>query len=239
VMEPDGATPPAPGWLEGVRALCDRTGTLLVFDEMITGFRWHIGGGQAVHGVAPDLSAWGKAMGNGFAISALAGRREQMERGGLRTADERVFLLATTHGAESHALAAAIAVMRTYEQEPVVEVLHRQGGKLREGLAQAAERAGVAGHFSLRGRDCNLTYSTLGPDGEPSQGYRALFLQEMIRAGVICPSFVTSYAHTDDAIDRTVEAAAAALAIYARALDDGLDDHLVGPPLRPVFRPRA
>ncbi|MFD4432981.1 glutamate-1-semialdehyde 2,1-aminomutase, partial [Nocardia sp. NPDC058497] len=92
---------PIPGYLEGVRGLCDRHGALLVFDEMITGFRWSAGGAQAVYGVTPDLSCWGKAMGNGFPISALAGKREYMELGGLRTERDRVFLLSTTHGPET------------------------------------------------------------------------------------------------------------------------------------------
>ena len=96
---------PAPGFLDGVRALCDAHGTVLIFDEMITGFRWAAGGAQSVYGVTPDLSCWGKAMGNGFPIAALAGRRELMELGGLRTDADRVFLLSTTHGPESTGLA--------------------------------------------------------------------------------------------------------------------------------------
>ena len=82
VMEAATATAePAEGYLAGVRALCDRHGTLLVFDEMITGFRWSAGGAQAVYRVTPDLSCWGKAMGNGFPLSALAGRRSREVRG--------------------------------------------------------------------------------------------------------------------------------------------------------------
>ncbi|PRC56791.1 glutamate-1-semialdehyde 2,1-aminomutase, partial [Mycobacterium sp. ITM-2017-0098] len=72
VMEAATATAePEPGFLEGVRELCDRHGTLPVFDEMITGFRWAAGGAQTLYGVTPDLSCWGKAMGNGFPLSAL------------------------------------------------------------------------------------------------------------------------------------------------------------------------
>ena len=92
-----------------MRQLCDERGVLLVLDEMITGFRWGLGGAQALYGIEPDLSTFGKAMGNGFAVSALAGRREHMERGGWNHEDERVFLLSTTHGAETHALAASVA----------------------------------------------------------------------------------------------------------------------------------
>ena len=94
--------------------LCDRHGTLLIFDEMITGFRWSAHGAQSLYGSEPDLSCWGKAMGNGFPMSALAGKREFMELGGLNTDRERVFLLSTTHGPESGSLAAFRAVVKAY-----------------------------------------------------------------------------------------------------------------------------
>src|SRR5512142_1886772 len=83
ILEPAGAHEPADGFLAGLKALCERNGALLVFDEMITGFRWHLGGAQHVYGVTPDLSSFGKALGNGFSVSALAGRRQVMELGGL------------------------------------------------------------------------------------------------------------------------------------------------------------
>ncbi|BFO16099.1 hypothetical protein SHKM778_24870 [Streptomyces sp. KM77-8] len=117
VLEPATHTEPPPGYLAGLRALADRHGCVLVFDEMITGFRWSEAGAQSLYGVVPDLSTFGKALGNGFAVSALAGRRDLMERGGLRHPGDRVFLLSTTHGAETHALAAAMAVQTTYARE--------------------------------------------------------------------------------------------------------------------------
>src|SRR5262249_12588549 len=101
ILEPaTSLAEPAPGFLSGVRELCDRHGVVLIFDETITGFRWSLGGAQSVYGVTPDLSTWGKAMGNGFPIAALAGRRELMELGGLATDKPRVFLLSSTPAAE-------------------------------------------------------------------------------------------------------------------------------------------
>src|SRR5690606_7394380 len=151
-MERESVTPPAPGFLEGVRHLCDEHGTVLIFDEMITGFRRHPGGAAALYGVTPDLSAFGKGIGNGCSVAALVGRRELMERGGLRTDQERVFLLSTTHGAETHALAAALATIRTYRTEPVVEHLYRQGERLAEGVRAAAARHGVSEHVGVMSR---------------------------------------------------------------------------------------
>jgi glutamate-1-semialdehyde 2,1-aminomutase len=97
IMEAARTEEPAENYLAGVQALCREHGAMFVLDEMITGFRWHLGGAQRVYGVTPDLATFGKALANGFALSALAGRRELMELGGSRHAHERVFLLSTTH----------------------------------------------------------------------------------------------------------------------------------------------
>jgi glutamate-1-semialdehyde 2,1-aminomutase len=237
ILEPSRGDDPADGFLHEIRRLCHENGALLILDEMITGFRWHNGGAQKVYGVEPDLSTFGKALGNGFSVSALAGKREFMRLGGLDHTDRpRVFLLSTTHGAETHALAAAIANMRVYRDEPVIEHLRRQGDKLREGIGEVARRHGVDGHFKVLGRSCCLAFACLDPEGRPSQAYRTLFLQEAIRRGVLMPSLVVSYTHDDEAVSRTVEAVDGALAVYAKALDSGTERFLVGRPSQVVFR---
>jgi glutamate-1-semialdehyde 2,1-aminomutase len=229
---------PAPGFLEGVQALCRQHGAVLIFDEMITGFRWHLGGAQKLYGVTPDLSTFGKALANGFALSALCGGREIMQLGSRERDRDHVFLLSTTHGAEIPSLAAAIGTMQVYRTEPVVEHLHRQGGRLAAGFHEAVSAHGLERHVRVVGRPCNLLYSTLGPDGQPSQSFRALFLQETIRRGVIMPSMVVGYSHSDADVDRTIEAVDGALEVYSRALEDGVERHLIGPPTRHVFERR-
>jgi glutamate-1-semialdehyde 2,1-aminomutase len=236
VMEVEKDTPPAPGFLPGVQALCRREGIVLIFDEIITGFRWHNQGAQAMHGVKPDLSTWGKALGNGFSIAALAGRRELMERGGLQHPHERVFLLSTTYGSESHVLAAARAVLHTYRTEPVVAQLHALGERLARGMNQAIRAHDLPDYVQLLGRPCCLTFATRDQQGQPSQPMRALLLQEMTRRGVLCPSFVTNYSLTDAIVDETVDSFYEALAIYRRALDEGVDRYLEGRPLKIVYR---
>jgi glutamate-1-semialdehyde 2,1-aminomutase len=236
ILEPERDEPPRDGFLHAVRELCTREGAVLVFDEMITGFRWCLGGAQSEYSVVPDLSTWGKAMANGFSLSALAGRRELMERGGIRHAEERVFLLSTTHGAETHALAASIATMAVYRDEDVIGGLHATGRSLRTQVEAAAAAAGVSDHFQVVGRDSNLTYRTLDPKGRPSQPLRTLFLQELVRRGILAPSFVVSHAHDEATVAFTAEAVAEALGVYRRALDDGVDRYLVGPSVKPVYR---
>ncbi|MGB8223668.1 MAG: glutamate-1-semialdehyde 2,1-aminomutase [Polyangiales bacterium] len=236
ILEPSRGDDPVDGFLHELRKLCTDNGTLLVLDEMITGFRLHLGGGQKYYGVTPDLSTFGKAVANGFSVSALAGKREYMERGGLRHDKERVFLLSTTHGAETHGLAAAIATMRVYQREPVIEHLWKIGERLALGFTEATREAGLEEFVHVMGKPCNLAFATKGPDGEPSQAYRSLFLQETIARGVLMPSLVVSYSHTVEDIDRTVEAVRGALKVYRQAMDAGAERYLVGPPSKIVYR---
>lgn len=228
---------PAPGYLEGVRALCDRHGTLLVFDEMITGFRWSAHGAQGVYGVVPDLSCWGKAMGNGFPLAALAGKREYMELGGLRTDERRVFLLSTTHGPEAASLAAFRAVVAAYEREDPIECMERAGRQLAAGVNAAAAEAGLEEYLQVIGRPSCLVFVTRDAERQPSQAFRTLFLQEMLRRGVLGQSFVTSAAHTEADVDATIDAVRGALPSYRRAVEQrSVDGLLEGRPVAPALR---
>jgi glutamate-1-semialdehyde 2,1-aminomutase len=235
-MEVERLDSPKEDFLQNLKTLCHKNNALLIFDEIITGFRWHLGGAQKYHNIVPDLSTFGKAMGNGFSISALVGRKEIMELGGLFHDKEKVFLLSTTYGAETHSLAAAISTMKIYKSEPVVEHLFRQGERLVKGINQAVQEHNLEGYFGTIGKPCNLLFYTRDKNMEPSQPMRALFLQEIIKRGIIAPSLVVSYSHTDEDIDRTLDVFNEALAIYRMALDNGVDRYLVGRPLKPAIR---
>ncbi len=227
---------PRDDFLHQTQELCRRNGILFVLDENITGFRYHIGGAQHFYGVCPDLSIFGKAMANGFSLSALAGKREFMQLGGIQHEGKRVFLLSTTHGGETVSMAASIATIETYLKEPVIEHLHRQGERLAEGLLKATVDLGLTNHVAPAGRSCNLTFCTRDAKLRPSQAFRSLFLQEMIRRGILMPSLVVSYAHQGDDVNQTVEAMRESLFVYRQALEDGVEKYLVGPPSLPVFR---
>ena len=236
LMEAEAMTPPADGYLAAVKELCEERGAVLVFDEMITGFRWHLGGAQKFHAVVPHLSTFGKAMGNGFAIAALAGKREIMRLGGLDHTQPRVFLLSTTHGAETHALAAAMETLRIYREQNVVEFLWKQGKRLRGLVNSSITENRLGDFFKFLGRPCNLIFATLDQDRVPSQAFRTLFMQELIRRGVIAPSFVVSFSHSDADIERTAQAVFEAHVIYRKALDEGVEKYLEGRPVKPVNR---
>ncbi len=236
LLEAERTAPPKDGFLHKLRELAHRHGALFILDEMVTGFRWDIGGAQAVYDIAPDLSTFGKALGNGMPISALAGKREYMELGGLRTERERVFLLSTTHGAEGASLAAAKRIVQYYKENDVTGTLHRQGKRLREGVLSKVAELGLQDYFTIEGRDCSLLYGTRGPDKKPSQPFRTLFLQQSLRNGLLAPNFIISYAHTDADVDATIAAVAKSLVVYKKALEEGVDKYLQGRSIKPVYR---
>lgn len=147
-----------------------------------------------------------------------------------------MFLLSTTHGGETHALAAAIETMRIYRTEPVIETLYERGIQLQAGVEAAAREHGIEDFFQVVGKPPNLVYVARDAELRPSQAFRTLFLQEMVKRGFIVPSLVVSYAHTQTEIDATVAAAAEAFAVYRRALEAGVERHLRGRSVRLVSR---
>ncbi|MBK7940360.1 MAG: glutamate-1-semialdehyde 2,1-aminomutase [Flavobacteriales bacterium] len=224
-------------FLQQVKALCAKHGAVFVLDEMITGFRWDLHGAMKGYDIEPDLATFGKGMANGFALAALIGRREIMELGGIRQAGaERVFLISTTHGSEMSAFGAFNRTVEIYQSEDITGHLWRYGRRLIEGLNTLAAEAGVADRFEAHGFGCSPYYTTRDAQGQVSLPFRTLWSQEMIRGGVLMPWVALSAAHGDAELDQTLTAARKALAVYAAALSDGIDKHLVGPAVKPVFR---
>lgn len=236
ILEAAKESDPVDHFLHETRRLCHEHGALFILDEMITGFRWHKGGAQQYYDIEPDLSTFGKALGNGFSIAALVGKREIMKLGGLNHDQQRVFLISTTHGAENHCLAAAMETMRIYRDEPVVETLTRQGERLAAGINRSIAHHRLEGYFAVIGKPCCLVYGTRDQEQQPSQAFRTLFIQESLKRGLLMPSLIVSYAHTDAEIDRTIAATHEALAVYRLALDEGVDKYLIGRPVKPVMR---
>lgn len=236
ILEPAKYDDPKDHFLNEAQQLCRQHGAVFILDEMITGFRWHNGGGQKYYDIVPDLSTFGKALANGFSVSALVGKRELMELGGLHHDRERVFLLSTTHGAETHALAAAIETMRVYQREPVIETLWRQGERLRQGLEAVIAAYDLQDHIQIVGKPCCLVFVCRDQEKQPSQAYRTLFLQETIKRGLLMTSLVISYSHSDEDVDRTIEAVDDSLSVYSKALENGVADYLIGPPSKSVYR---
>ncbi len=237
ILEAATTESPREQFLHRLRDLCHREGAVFILDEMITGFRFHRGGAQALFDIHPDLCTFGKGMGNGYSVAALLGRREIMELGGLHHSGRRVFLISTTHGAENHSLAAARSVIHEFRTNDVTGHMAAIGRSMIDGLNAAARDASVGDFFLAYGFPCNPYYVCRARDGAPSAEFRTLFMQEMVKGGILAPYIVPSWAHSETDVAKTVDAARKAFHVYAHALDDGWERYLEGPAVKPVFRP--
>jgi glutamate-1-semialdehyde-2,1-aminomutase len=230
IMEPVGVEAPASGFLEAVRALADEHGALLIFDEVITGFRLAPGGAQEYFGVLPDLAAFGKAMANGYPLAAVAGRAELMEQ-----IASTVFV-SSTFGGDTVSLAASLATMRAIQRGGVIEHLWRQGTRLMEGFnALAHEHEVPAQMIGLAPR---RVIRIEPDDGIDTSALKGLIWQGCLDRGVLMgnANFV-SYAHDDEAVALTIEAFDDALAQAGRAYrNGGVAGALRGEPPADVLR---
>jgi glutamate-1-semialdehyde 2,1-aminomutase len=236
MLEPVAVDAPADRFLEKVRDLTHKNGAVLIFDEMISGFRWHLNGAQTYFNVIPDISTFGKAIANGFSVAVLAGKREIMELGGIKHDKPRVFLLSATHGAETHALAAGVATIKFMAEKDVVGHIWRIGKLLQDGLNGLAAEMGLSDYVSCIGYPCSPTIVTRDKQGQVSMPFRTLLLQEMITQGVLIPYIATSFSHGEAEVEQTLKAATHAFSVYEQALHEGVDNYLVGPAVKPVFR---
>jgi glutamate-1-semialdehyde 2,1-aminomutase len=217
---------PRPGFLEGLRDLCDRSGALLIFDEVITGFRHHIGGFQAVAGVLPDLTTMGKAIANGFPLAAIGGRRAHLERFTTR-ADGDVHFGGTYNG-NAAAVEAGLATIEQLEDGRVHEHIYALGERMRSGLREVAARAGVPAVVGGYGSLFVLCFmdGPLETYDDVLRNDTALFMRyrrELIKRGVFeMPESLgrshISAAHTGDDVDRSLEAAEDALRAAMRVV---------------------
>jgi glutamate-1-semialdehyde 2,1-aminomutase len=209
-----GAVLPEDGFLERLRELATKHGTVLVFDEVITGFRHALGGYQSIAGVTPDLTTLGKAMGNGWPISALGGSAELMDM--FSTTPGRPAFFAGTFNGHPPTAAAALATIEKLQREPVHEHVFALGERTRRGLEELYGRLGIPAVVSGFG-SVFLTYFLDGPvrsyddllanDVELFVGYR----RELMKEGIFeLPLNLKrshfSYAHTDADVERLLEA---------------------------------
>lgn len=238
ITEPEDAIPNPPEAIREVERIARANGAVFILDEMVTGFRAGLPGAYTGLGLAPDLTTWGKAIGNGFSFCALAGRAEIMDLGGIvRNDAPRVFLLSSTHGGEAHTLAAARAVLATYREHDVLGRHRALVARVAEGWGRVIADRRLGEAISLHATPWRIILGCRDRSGAVSSPLRTLLMQEMIGRGVLCQGlFLPCFAHTDEDIARVISAFDAAAAVYALALERGTEGLLVGEAARPVFR---
>jgi glutamate-1-semialdehyde 2,1-aminomutase len=204
---------------------------------MITGFRWDLKGAQHKYGIKPDLSTFGKAMANGYSLACVGGRRDIMQLGSIEfEGAERVFLLSSTHGAEMSSLGAFVATTKYLEKNEVVEHMYKYGANLKQLFATLSIDHGLESNFVFGGVECSPYFQLLDSNGTISLQLRTLFVQEMIKNGVLMPWIALCHRHGDAELEITQEAADKSFRVMRKAIDGGIERYLEGPSIKPVFR---
>jgi glutamate-1-semialdehyde-2,1-aminomutase len=231
ILEAVVLEPPAPGFLEGLREQCRRHGALLIFDEIVTGFRMAFGGAQEYFKVLPDLACFGKAMANGFPLSAVVGRAAVMRL------FEDVFF-SGTHGGEAVSLAACQATIAELRRRDGFAALWRTGARLQDGARRILSDLGIAHRVDCPGLPPRTGFSFRADTEAETLALRSLFQQEALKRGILTHgNHMISLAHTDEVVDLTLEIYREVFAAVADALAHGdAERRLEGPPVKVVVR---
>ena len=233
IMEPMNVDYPAPDYLNQVKQLCQQHGTLLVFDETITGFRFDIGGAQRLFDVKPDLATFGKGMANGFPISAVVGRRDVM------MLMEDIFFSGTFAG-ETMSLAAANAVLTMLTNQEILPHIHRMGELLLTELKQLISHHNAEHFLSVSGHPSWSFFHIGATQHYDAMTLKSLYLQEMLANGILInASHNLSFAHKEQDIRTLID-------VYSKVIpklvdvsqNKTLEQHLQGDVIQPVFKVR-
>ncbi len=230
ILEPFVFEAPKDNFLHELKEACEKNGTLLIFDEMWTGFRVALGGAQEYFGIKADLACFSKAIANGMPISVLTGRKDVMN-----LLENDIFFF-TTFGGEALSLAATMATVNELRDKNVPEYLARQGRELKDGYNAIAEELEMD-YTKCSGFDCRTIVTFDASAGDPLL-LKSLVQQEMIKRGILWGGFHNmSYSHTDKDVEYTLSAYRDVLPILKKAVEDGnVAELLRGEPVQPVFR---
>ena len=230
ILEPYVFDEPIDNFLQKLRDVCTKNGTLLIFDEMWSGFRIAIGGAQEYFKVKADLACFSKAVANGMPISILTGRKDVMS-----LLEHEVFFF-TTFGGEALSLAAVKATINEMIEKNVTAQLAKQGNKLKVGYNKIVSELGM-NYTKCSGFDCR-TIMTFDASAGNSLEMKSLVQQEMIKRGILWGGFHNmSFSHSDKDIEYTLNVYKEVLAILKKAVEENnIKGYLHGEPVGPVFR---
>ncbi len=233
ILEPMNAVAPKDGFLQAVKELAHAHGALVVFDEVITGFRYANGGAQEYFGVTPDLACFGKGVANGYPVSALAGRADIMKL------LEEIFF-SFTFGGETLSLAASLATLTKLKREPVVATMRQRGERLLAGVEGLLRRHGMDGMLAASGHPAWSFLNFRDAGGYSLYEIKTLFLQEVFARGVLTlGTHNISYAHSDADIDRLIAVYDEVFPLLKAAVTERrLAQLLRCKPLEPLFKLR-
>lgn len=234
IMEVPGKEPAVANgknFLQQVNDIAHKNGALFIMDEIVTGFRFALGGAQEYYNVTPDLACFGKGMANGIPISAVVGKKEFMN-------ELKEVFFSMTYSGDTLGLAAAKATINELRTKPVLKHIWDIGRKLHEGVNKAAKDLNCP--FEIGGQHVRGHIAVKDREGNDSLEFKSLFLQETVKRGILFggPVFI-SYSHSEEDIKKTIDASYEALKIMKKAVDAGsVDPFMEGEKVGVVFRQR-
>lgn len=232
IMEPVGVDKPEDGFLESVREICTKEGIVLVFDEIVTGFRLDMGGFQSLCGVIPDLSCFGKAMGNGMPISALVGHKDIM-----KLFDTHLFV-SGTFGGEVASIAACCKTIDVLLKKKGLEQIQSYADKLCEGIRVLISTYNLESYMGVKGYSCRSILAFTPQNGLSVEEMKTYFMQECIKENLLyfC-SHVPCLSHSDDELDFSLKALDTTMSKFVQAIKSGnLLEKLESKIIEPIFR---
>lgn len=233
IMEPCNSEAPFDGYLQSVKDFCERYGSLFIFDEVITGFRFALGGAQEYFNITPHLSCFGKGMGNGMPISAIVGRNDVMRE------MEEIFF-SGTFGGETLSLAASLATIEKIQKHDVIDYLWSFGQNLADSVKQLIIKYDLEKAINLCGYAPWKIFQFLDHTNATAFEIKTLFIQEMIKRGILInSSFNINFAHGNLEKYKILKAIEEVFCIMSEGLQNGqLIQKLKSPAIKPLFKVR-
>ncbi len=232
IMEPFTNELPQGDFLDRVKSICEKEGTVLIFDEIITGFRTHIKGAQSLYNVVPHLSTFGKGIANGFPMAVLCGKKEIMEHGGMQG---EVFLLSCTYGGESIGITAATACIDFMLANKVPEHMGKYGEALISHFRMLIDKHGLSETMTISGHPARPELRFL-KNGKTHFELKTLFMQKMLEHGILMERIAISFSHQQNELKNTMAALDEVIPFLSLCVQNHtIEQNLSGPIVRPVF----
>lgn len=232
ILEPIQSNGPNNGYLQSLKELTHQYNALLIFDEVVSGFRYALGGASELYGVVPDLASFGKGMGNGYAISAVVGRKDLLQQ-----IEEGVFV-STTFGGDSVPMAAALATISILEKPGYYEHINKIGKMLKEGIEELIQKYSLQNVLSVSGMPAHCGIAFDGCGNLSYLDIQSIYSQVMIENGILVFAIYNlNCSHTEKEAKAYLDATDKAFALIRKAVDaNSIEGFLFGGKVDPVFK---
>ena len=225
-------------YLEKAIELTQAKGAVFILDEMVTGFKVDFPGAISKYNLQPDLATWGKGIANGFSFCALTGKKEIMDLGGiLSEGEEKVFLISSTHGGETHAIRAGIKTIEEFKENNIIDHIHSIGNKLIEKTTALIKEKALSAFIDVVPCPWMVSFVFKDKDGGICNGHRTYFMQEMINNNILFQGIVVpSLSFSDEELTFFLNAFEKCITNYKEILGQDFKSQLKGSPTKAVFR---